>query len=126
MAQRTTSAARSEPVEPASLGRRFGAVLVDWILCVMVASIFADPRRTPWPAPVVLIVEYAFFIGLFAQTPGMRLAKIRCVAVEAGGRLGLLRAALRGALLCLVVPALIMRDGRGLHDRVVGSVVVDA
>src|SRR5690349_12361339 len=62
VAQRTTSAARSEPAEPASLGRRFGAVLVDWILCVMVASIFADPRRTPWPAPVVLIGEYAFFI----------------------------------------------------------------
>src|SRR2546423_7704555 len=88
VAQRTTSAARSEPVEPASLGRRFGAVLVDWILCVMVASIFADPRRTAWPAPVVLIVEYAFFLGLFAQTPGMRLAKIRCVSVEDGGRIG--------------------------------------
>jgi uncharacterized RDD family membrane protein YckC len=101
-------------------------VLVDWLLCVMVASIFADPRRTAWPAPVVLIGEYAFFIGLFAQTPGMRLAKIRCVSVEDGGRLGLVRAALRGALLCLVVPALIMTDGRGLHDRVAGSVVIDA
>jgi uncharacterized RDD family membrane protein YckC len=126
VAQRTTSDAQPVPAEPASLGRRFGAVLVDWILCVLVASIFADPRRTAWPAPVVLIGEYAFFLGLFAQTPGMRLAKIRCVAVEDGGPIGLLRAALRGALLCLVVPALIMTDGRGLHDRVAGSVVINA
>jgi uncharacterized RDD family membrane protein YckC len=123
--QRTTPTAEPvvDPV-PASLARRFGALLVDWILCVMVSSIFADPRRTAWIAPVVLIVEYAFFLGLFAQTPGMRLAKIRCVAVKDGGRIGVLRAALRGALLCLLVPALIMKDGRGLHDRVAGSEVL--
>ena len=53
------------------------------------------------------------------------MARIRCVAVEDGGRLGVLRAALRGALLCLLVPALIMKDGRGLHDRAAGSVVLD-
>jgi len=124
VAQPTTSAARPAPAAPASLARRFAALLVDWILCVMVASIFADPRRTGWIAPVVLLVEYTLFLGLFAQTPGMRLVRIRCVAVEDGGRLGLLRAALRGGLLCLLVPALIMKDQRGLHDRAAGSIVV--
>jgi uncharacterized RDD family membrane protein YckC len=106
------------------MSRRFGALLIDWILCVMVSSIFADPRRTAWIAPLVLFFEYTFFLGLFAQTPGMRVTRIRCVAVEDGGRLGLLRAALRGGLLCLLVPALIMKDQRGLHDRAAGSVML--
>jgi uncharacterized RDD family membrane protein YckC len=110
---------------PASLARRFGALLVDWLLCVLAAGLFADPRRDAWAAPLVLAGEYAFFLGLFAMTPGMWLVRIRCVAVEDGGRLGVPRAALRGLLLCLLVPALIMVDGRGLHDRAAGSVVLD-
>src|SRR2546423_8417458 len=86
VAQPTTSAARPAPAAPASLARRFAALLVDWILCVMVASIFADPRRTGWIAPLVLLVEYTLFLGLFAQTPAMRLARIRCLAAEDGRR----------------------------------------
>jgi uncharacterized RDD family membrane protein YckC len=126
VAQRTTSSGDPAVVDPpASLARRFGALLVDWILCLLAAGVFADPRRDAWAAPVVLIVEYTVFLGFFAQTPGMWMARIRCVAIEGGGRLGPLRAALRGALLCLVVPALIMKDGRGLHDRMAGSVVLD-
>jgi uncharacterized RDD family membrane protein YckC len=126
VAQRTTSSGAPAVVDPpASLARRFGALLVDWILCLLAAGLFADPRRDAWAAPLVLVAEYTVFLGSFAQTPGMRLAGIRCVAVEDGGRLGPARAALRGALLCLVVPALVMRDGRGLHDRAAGSVVLD-
>ena len=126
VAQRTTSSGDPAVADlPASLARRFGAVLVDWLLCVLAAGLFVDPRHDPWVAPLVLLVEYTVFLGFFAQTPGMRMARIRCVAVEDGGRLGVLRAALRGALLCLLVPALIMKDGRGLHDRAAGSVVLD-
>ena len=41
--------------------------------------------------------------------------------------IGLLRAALRTLLLCLLIPALIWdRDGRGLHDKAAGTVVVRA
>ncbi len=126
VAQRTTSAADPAVVDPpASLARRFGALLVDWILCLLAAGLFADPRRDAWAAPLVLAGEYTVFVGLFAQTPGMWLAKIRCVAIEDGGRLGPPRAALRGVLLCLLVPALIMKGSRGLHDRAAGSVVLD-
>jgi len=112
---------------PSSLPRRAGALLVDWILCVMVAGLIGDPLRDGWPPVVVLIAEYAIFIGLFAQTPGMWLARIRCVSLADGGRIGVGRALLRGALLCLVVPPLVM-DGRrrGMHDRAAGSVVVAA
>ncbi|MEU5940370.1 RDD family protein [Micromonospora sp. NPDC047548] len=109
------------------MGRRFGALLIDWLLCLLVARGFADPVRDGWAPVLVLILEYGFFLGLFAQTPGMFITRIRCVDWADGGRIGLVRALLRGLLLALVVPALIM-DGRrrGLHDRLTGSVIADA
>ncbi|WP_425518084.1 RDD family protein [Polymorphospora rubra] len=107
------------------MARRFAALMVDWAACVAVSSLFADPVRDGWPPVVVLVAVYAVFVGLFAQTPGMWVAKIRCVSYADGGRIGVFRALLRGLLLVLVVPALIM-DGerRGLHDRLAGSVIV--
>jgi uncharacterized RDD family membrane protein YckC len=112
-------------VRPASLGRRFGAVSTDWILCLLVGGLFGPLNGSVWPA-VVLVAEYTFFIGLFAQTPGMFLTRIRCLSAETGGPIGLPRALLRAVLLLLVVPALIM-DGerRGLHDRAARSIVVE-
>ena len=111
--------------EPATLGARFGALIVDWILCVLVSLLFANPRTEGWPPVVVLIVEYGFFLGLFGQTPGMWLTRIRCVRVDAEAPVGIPRALLRGVLLCLVVPALIMDERRrGLHDRAAGSIVL--
>jgi uncharacterized RDD family membrane protein YckC len=114
--------------EPVSLARRFGALLVDWILCLLVTFAFGVQLQTSGVIPVaVLVVEYAFFIGLFAQTPGMWIASLRCVSVANGGRIGILRAALRGVLLALVIPALIMGpDRRGWHDKAAGSVMVFA
>ncbi len=110
---------------PAPLLRRFGALVVDWILCVLAASLIADPRRSGWPPVVVLIAEYAFFLGLFGQTPGMWLTKLKCVSYQDSRPIGVPRALLRGILLALVVPAVIM-DGerRGLHDRAAGSIVL--
>lgn len=112
---------------PPSIGRRFGALVIDWVLCLLVSNFFADPVRDGWAPVVVLIAEYAFFLGLFAQTPGMYVTRIRCLAWNDGGRIGVIRALLRGVLLALVVPALIMDEHRrGLHDRLTGSVIVDA
>jgi uncharacterized RDD family membrane protein YckC len=120
----TPEADQPAPARP-SLSRRFLALLVDWLLCLLIAGLFADPRRVAWPPVAVLILEYAFFVGLFRQTPGMWLLRIRCVSVADGAPIGVLRGALRGLLLALVLPALIMdRDGRGLHDRAAGSIVL--
>lgn len=112
---------------PPSVLRRFVALLIDWTLCLLLSNFFGDPLRDGWPPLVVLIAEYGLFLGLFAQTPGMYLARIRCVSYADGGLIGVPRALLRGVLLCLVIPALIMdRYGRGLHDRAAGSIVVRA
>lgn len=112
---------------PPTLGRRFGALVIDWVLCLLVSNFFADPVRDGWAPVAVLIVEYGFFLGLFAQTPGMYVTRIRCLSWVDGGRIGLARALLRGLLLALVVPALIMDEHRrGLHDRLTGSVIAAA
>lgn len=69
-----------------------------------------------WAPVLVLIVEYALFIGVFGQTPGMRLARFTCLDAQTDQPVGILRAALRGLLLALVIPALL-----GWHDRLAGT-----
>jgi uncharacterized RDD family membrane protein YckC len=99
---------------------------VDWILCLLLARWFAA-LDAPWLPPALLVAEYAFFVGLFGQTPGMYVARIRCVSVRDGGPIGVPRAALRGLLLALVIPPLLMdAHQRGLHDRAAGSVMIEA
>jgi uncharacterized RDD family membrane protein YckC len=113
-------------IEVASFGRRFLGLLIDWAACTLVASfLVADLRTNPWPQLGVFVLAHAFFVGLFGQTLGMALARIRCVSIADGGAIGIPRALLRGVLLALVIPAMISDgDGRGVHDRVAGSVVV--
>jgi uncharacterized RDD family membrane protein YckC len=112
-------------VRPADFGRRFAALLIDWALCLVIASFYADPRVVAWPPVVVLILFNVLLVGLFGQTLGMSLTRLRAVSVTDGGAIGIPRGLLRGVLLALLVPALIMDDRRrGLHDRAAGSIVV--
>ena len=110
----------------ATFGRRLGALAIDWILCTVVAGLFVDDLRAdPWPQLGVFVLVNAFFLGLFGQTPGMAVLRLRVISIADGGAIGLLRGVVRAVLLALVVPALISDgNGRGLHDRAAGSVVV--
>ena len=121
-----TADSATAPVESAALSRRFLALLIDWILCLLIGTLVGrlmGPQ--PWQAPAVLALEYTLFIGLFAQTPGMFLLRLRCVSIADGGPIGVPRAFVRGVLLALLIPALVMdKEQRGWHDRAAGSVVV--
>jgi uncharacterized RDD family membrane protein YckC len=111
-------------LEPAGFGPRLAALMIDWLLCLLIASLYASPFEKAWPAVLVLVVANTFFIGLFGQTPGMRLLRIRCAAYPGGGPLGLVRGLIRAVLLGLFIPAMIMdSQGRGVHDRVAHSIV---
>ncbi|MEU8545165.1 RDD family protein [Streptomyces sp. NPDC048717] len=108
-------------------GRRLGALAVDWALCMLIAYGLITHRYTQatgnW-AVLILFVLSVLTVGTVGFTPGKRLFGLRVVSVR-GGRLGVLRVALRSALVCLALPALIWdRDGRGLHDRFSGAVQV--
>jgi uncharacterized RDD family membrane protein YckC len=112
-------------VRPASFGRRFGALLIDWALCLVIGAFVGDPRVVAWPPVAALVLINTLGIGLFGQTPGMALAGVRCISIRDGGAIGLGRALLRAVLLALLIPAVIMDgDRRGLHDRAAGSVVI--
>ncbi len=111
----------------ASLGRRCGAFAIDALGSALVAGVFTAPAAPRNWSLLVFVLEYLVFTGLFGQTPGMRLCRLRVVRLDSGRPLGLWRALVRTLLLVALVPALISdRDGRGLHDKAVQSVVVAA
>lgn len=125
----------------AGLGARAGAFAIDALLCGLVARLFFPVRDLQTPqtstglAPLVaLALLYVIGLSLVGQTAGMRMLRLRVVPLRADtrSRVGpaaprLVPVALRTALLLLLVPAVITdRDGRGLHDRAAGTVVVRA
>jgi uncharacterized RDD family membrane protein YckC len=124
-AARVADAGPARDWEPASLLSRFVALMVDWIACVLITGTFTSAITEPWVPVALLIAEYGFFIGLFGQTPGMWVARIRCVSVDDQQPVGIPLALLRGVLLALFVPALIMDgDRRGVHDRFANTAVM--
>ncbi|GAB7038019.1 RDD family protein [Catenuloplanes niger JCM 9533] len=125
--QRKSNDPPNGEIELPTLGRRFGALAIDWALCLLVANLYGEPTRDGWSPVVALIFIYTVFAGFFAQTPGMALTRIAVVDVDRGGPIGPLRGLLRGLLICLVLPMLVL-DGRrrGLHDRLARSIVLPA
>ncbi|MFD9005556.1 RDD family protein [Streptomyces sp. NPDC059582] len=115
------------PGSVARAGRRLGALAVDWGLCLLIAYGLItdgyDPRTGNWTL-LVFFVLGVLTVGTVGSTPGKRVFGLRVVAL-ATGTVNPLRALLRTVLLCLALPALIWdRDGRGLHDRLAGTVEV--
>ena len=117
------------PGQVAGLGRRLVAIIIDWVASFFVAKIlfpgiqWGDPNATfPWL--LVFFLEVTIFTWFFAASFGQRLLGID-VLETSGRRLSLWRIAVRTFLICLVLPAVIYdSQGRGLHDRAVGSVAI--
>lgn len=106
----------------ARLGRRLIALAIDWGTAVVVSIAFFayDGGATL----VVFAVAQIVFLVTANASVGHLLLGMRVVPV-AGGYLGLWRPIVRTILLCLVIPAVIFdRDQRGMHDRLVGTVLV--
>lgn len=118
--------------EPA-LGRRLGALFVDWMIAVLTAAavtmtppLWGEDRAPGWVPMLAFFLEVTVLTGLLGFTIGKRLLGLRVIDVD-GHPPGLWRAAVRTALLCLVLPALVMTDDkRGLHDLAAGTKVVRA
>ncbi|GAA2248509.1 MULTISPECIES: RDD family protein [Streptomyces] len=108
-------------------GRRLGALAVDWGLCLLIAygliTQSYNEAAQIW-APLIMFALMVLTVGTVGSTPGKRLFGLRVLALGTG-RVSPWRAALRTVLLFLAIPALIWdRDGRGLHDRLAGTVEV--
>ncbi|GAA2931492.1 MULTISPECIES: RDD family protein [Streptomycetaceae] len=115
------------PGSVAPLGRRVGALFIDWSLCMVIAyGLLArgDQQTAGNWALAVFLVMSLLTVGTIGSTPGKRILGLRVVA-EDGGRLGAVRVIVRTVLLVLVIPALVWdRDTRGLHDRLARAVQV--
>ena len=127
--QRVRGASLGLPAEgPGSLatfGSRAGAFCVDAVGSALVAALFTAPDLPGNWALVAFAVVTVLTLALFGQTPGMRLVGLRLAHPRPGQRLAAWRAVVRTALLCLLVPALLVdADGRGLHDRLTDTAVV--
>jgi uncharacterized RDD family membrane protein YckC len=118
------------PGSIASFNLRLGAVLVDLVVATLIGALVNGFLRHPTVQTrqgvgiAVVLLIYAVLLPTAGQTLGMRVANIRVQRLD-GRLLSFVPALLRGALVVLTLPALFTdRDGRGLHDKAVRSVVV--
>ncbi len=115
---------RSGAGSVAGMGRRLAALLIDWFMSLLVAAMFTHR----WGGSVSLLIFYSEVLILTAlqgASAGQRLLRLRVARVSDRGRVPVLAVVVRSILLFLVAPAAIYdRDGRGLHDRAAGTVVV--
>jgi uncharacterized RDD family membrane protein YckC len=109
------------PGAVAGFGARLVAYLLDSLACATIAwGTFAEPA---YSLPI-FAVEVLLLTWLAGGSAGQLVRGLRVVRLD-NRPLGLARAALRTVLLVLLIPALVWdRDGRGLHDKAAGSVVV--
>jgi uncharacterized RDD family membrane protein YckC len=120
----------SGPGSVAGIGRRLAAIVLDWLACLLLVRLFLPGIDYGTPSSSLatmgfFLAELTLFTWLVGASFGQRLLGIAVVRLDGGGGPGLTRAFLRSVQICLLVPAVIWdRDGRGLHDRSVGTVVV--
>jgi uncharacterized RDD family membrane protein YckC len=122
------------PGSVAGWSRRFAALLIDWVVCSLIALAFlyhptgghaanalVEPRL--W-TPLVFGLQDFVLTATLGFTIGKRLTGLRVIRLD-GQPVGFPRALARTLLLMLVVPTLMMdRDLRGLQDKAAGTVVI--
>jgi uncharacterized RDD family membrane protein YckC len=112
----------------ASLLRRAGAVLVDWLLCQLVVvgvlGIDSGAGGAAAFAPLGLFaLVNLVLVSTVGSTIGHKLFGLQVWQVRPG--VFPLQVLVRTALLCLFVPAILTgRDGRTLHDIAAGTRIV--
>jgi uncharacterized RDD family membrane protein YckC len=119
----------------APMGKRLIALIVDWVLCELVATLITGHHLASGAKDPTYFSTQFWTLGLFALevwvftaisglTIGKRLLSIRVIRTN-GSRPGFAWSLLRTILLLCVVPPLLSdRDLRGLHDRAADTIVV--
>lgn len=114
----------------ASQGRKLGAYVLDLVLSALVSFLIVRPHTIGseqvynYVGIGVFVVMSSVALTLSGRTPGMAVMGLQVVRLD--GRTMGLRSWPRQVLCALLIPALIVdRDRRGLHDKPVGTVVVN-
>ena len=105
-----------------SFPARIAAIVVDWLPAYLVALLFTE---NPATSTLALFAAYTTVcVAVAGRTPGHAAAGLRVARLD-GGRPGVDAAVIRTVLLCLVIPPAVYNvDGRGLHDRATGTIVL--
>ncbi|GII98076.1 RDD family protein [Sediminihabitans luteus] len=118
------------PGSLATLGPRVGGLVVDWVVATLVAYVLTGGGSLLEVPPGWQLGVFAGMTFLLVATVGGTLGhrllgmQVRVLGAPRGA-VGLWRAAVRTVLLCLVIPAVVWdRDGRGVHDRAAGTVLL--
>lgn len=113
-------------------GSRIGALLVDWAASIIVAmalfgaGVMRDPGWRAWMPMAVFFVEKTVLTAVTSASFGQLLARIAVVRLDSAGPVGWWRSAVRAAMKCLVLPAVVIgAERRALDDMVLGTVVVN-
>jgi uncharacterized RDD family membrane protein YckC len=115
------------PRSIARIGRRIGAIAIDWAISYALAwaafhqrDLRVDGLYVLAVFAVLTILFELFFLG----SPGHLVLRMRVVPLR-GGRLSPWQPLVRTLLLCLVIPAILPdADQRGLHDRAAATILV--
>lgn len=113
-------------------GRRIAALLIDVASAGLIGYAFFSapdpvtgvPFANPIATNLIFFAVQILFIPLLGGSPGHRIMGMR-LELASRGWVGLWRPIVRTVLLALIIPAVVWdADQRGLHDKVVGTVLV--
>lgn len=118
------------PRSLARMGRRFAALIVDWLISYGLAALLmtvgvVTTSTLSTAVLVIWLVLGVLSVRLFGFTPGQYALGLMVVPVDNRLHVGMGRAIVRGLLIALVIPPLFTdADGRGLQDRLTATAVV--
>lgn len=119
----------SQAMERAGYGRRFVAISIDWAIASFSAALVIPLQSSALGPSLmrlgVFVFEVALLTALTGASAGQRIMKLKVVTWPEYFFVRPKMILLRTFLIALVIPAVVTdQDGRGLHDRITGTVVV--
>lgn len=120
----------------AGYGPRIAALFIDWFASYAVALLlFSLTHRgggSPWQHRafgfwpwLVFVLEMTIFVALTGSSFGHTVMGLRVMRVSDQQRPSFVAAFMRAFFIGIVIPPVVVdRDGRGLHDRAVNTVLV--
>ncbi len=104
------------------MGRRVGALCIDWALAMIPSFIFF--HGSSYANLALFAAMQIIFVGVTGHSIGHRTLGMQVQGMD-GSAVRPLQGLIRGVLVCLVVPPLVTdADQRGLHDRAIKTILV--
>ncbi|MDO8645808.1 MAG: RDD family protein [Candidatus Planktophila sp.] len=112
-----------------SLGRRLAAITLDWMACYAIVAALSGGlgQMGPRQSPIILalfFMEVWVLTSLIGASLGQKIFGMRVVRFSDGASVSPMQALIRTLFLVLVVTAVTYdENGRGIHERISGTVL---